>query len=127
MQPTTYEGGCHCGAIRFRIEIDRLEAIECNCSICTKKGFIHIIVPPDRFTLLQGEDSLATYTFNTGIAKHQFCRTCGIHPFYRPRSHPDCYDVNARCLDDNLVSQLEIQPFNGAHWEQNINNLRSRN
>jgi hypothetical protein len=127
MQPTTYEGGCHCGAIRFRIEIDRLEAIECNCSICTKKGFIHIIVPPDRFTLLQGEDSLATYTFNTGIAKHQFCRTCGIHPFYRPRSHPDCYDVNARCLDDNLVSHLEIQPFNGAHWEQNINNLRSRN
>ena len=127
MQPTTYEGGCHCGAIRFRIEIDRLEAIECNCSICTKKGFVHLIVPPDRFTLLQGEQSLATYTFNTGIAKHHFCRTCGIHPFYRPRSHPDCYDVNARCLDNNILSQLDIKPFDGAHWEQNIDNLRSRN
>jgi hypothetical protein len=102
---TTFTGGCHCGAVRYRVLVEKLEVIDCNCSICQKKGFIHLIVPADRFTLLQGQDELITYTFNTGTAKHHFCRNCGIHSFYCPRSHPDGYDVNVRCLDDNAVEQ----------------------
>jgi hypothetical protein len=80
-----YQGGCHCGAVRYQIQVEQLAAVDCNCSICTKKGFIHLILPAARFMLLQGADALSTYTFNTGIAKHHFCRHCGIHSFYRPR------------------------------------------
>ena len=118
-----YEGGCHCGAVRFRVRVDRHEAVECNCSICTKKGFLHLIVPPDRFRLLSGADALLTYRFNTGIARHTFCRTCGIHPFYTPRSHPDQVDVNVRCLDGNVVSRFRINAFDGANWETSIASL----
>jgi hypothetical protein len=105
--------------------VDRYEAVECNCSICTKKGFLHLIVPAERFTLLQGEDVLTTYTFNTGTAKHRFCRICGIHSFYRPRSHPEGYSVNVRCLDGDLLSRFGITPFDGANWEQSIEQLRA--
>ncbi len=124
-EPVTCSGGCHCGAVRFRVIVDRYEAIECNCSICTKKGFLHLIVPAERFTLLQGEDVLTTYTFNTGTAKHTFCRICGIHAFYRPRSHPQGYSVNVRCLDGDLLSLFRITPFDGANWEQSIEQLRA--
>ena len=123
-EPTTYSGGCHCGAVRFQVIVDKHEAIKCNCSICNKKGFLHLIVPPERFTLLQGEESLTNYTFNTGIAKHLFCKTCGIHSFYRPRSHPDSYDVNVNCLDGNVVSKFEVVDFDGANWEANIEKIR---
>jgi hypothetical protein len=123
---TTYEGGCHCGKIRYRVRVERLEATDCNCSICRKKGFIHLIVPAAQFTLLQGQDELSTYTFNTGTAKHHFCRHCGIHSFYRPRSHPDGYDVNLRCLDNNPIEQFEISTFDGAHWEDSIDTIRDR-
>lgn len=118
----TYEGGCHCGAVRFRVTVDpgKEQVEDCNCSICRKKGFLHLIVPPDRFTLLSGSDSLTTYTFNTGIAKHLFCSQCGIHAFYRPRSHPDMFDVNLRCLDENVLSEFQIVPFDGVHWEENV-------
>lgn len=118
-----YSGGCHCGAVRFRVAVDKYEAYDCNCSICKKKGFLHLIVPPERFTLLCGEDVLTTYTFNTGTAKHTFCRICGIHSFYRPRSHPDQFDVNVRCLDSDAVSQFQILPFDGVNWEQNVDLL----
>jgi len=121
----TYQGGCHCGAVRFQVSVDRHELYDCNCSICRKKGFLHLIVPPEQFTLLQGAEALTTYTFNTGIAKHTFCRTCGIQAFYRPRSHPNDYDVNARCLDGNVVSSFRLVPFDGTNWEQNIAQLRS--
>jgi hypothetical protein len=124
-EPVSYEGGCHCGAVRFRVIVDKQEATDCNCSICTKKGFLHLIVPSDRFTLLQGDDALTTYTFNTGIAKHTFCRICGIHSFYHPRSHPDAIDVNIRCLDGNVIDQFHIQPFDGINWEKNIDSLHS--
>lgn len=124
-ESVSYEGGCHCGAVRFRVVVDTHKADDCNCSICTKKGFLHLIVPPERFTLLQGDDVLTTYTFNTGVAQHTFCRICGIHAFYRPRSHPDFFDVNVRCLDGNVLSRFEIVPFDGANWEQNIHKLRS--
>lgn len=120
----TFEGGCHCGAVRFRVVVDKYKVDECNCSICLKKGFLHLIVPSERFTLLQGAEALTTYTFNTGVAKHTFCRICGIHSFYTPRSHPDGFSVNLRCLDgDDILSRFEIIPFDGANWEQNIHKL----
>ncbi len=122
----TFEGGCHCGAVRFRVVVDKYKVDECNCSICLKKGFLHLIVPSERFTLLQGAEALTTYTFNTGVAKHTFCRICGIHSFYTPRSHPDGFSINLRCLDgDDILSRFEIVPFDGANWEQNIHKLDS--
>ncbi|MBH8577682.1 GFA family protein [Nostocaceae cyanobacterium CENA369] len=119
-----YEGGCHCGAVRFRVAVDKHKADDCNCSICRKKGFLHLIVPRSQFTLLQGEENLTTYRFNTGVAQHKFCRTCGMHPFYIPRSHPDCIDVNVRCLDGDAIANFEIVSFDGANWEANIHKLR---
>ena len=121
----TYEGGCHCGAVRFQLIVDRWEVLDCNCSICLKKGFLHLIVPTEKFTLLKGQDVLTTYTFNTHTAKHSFCGICGIHSFYRPRSHPDCVDVNIRCLDGNVISQFEVKSFDGANWSQNVHKIRS--
>ena len=121
----TYEGGCHCGAVRFRVTVERDEAVECNCSVCTKKGFLHVIVPAADFELLSGADRITTYRFNTGVAKHTFCRTCGIHPFYTPRSHPDQIDVNARCLDGDVIDRFTVTPFDGRNWEQSIDTLRA--
>lgn len=123
-KPLTYQGGCHCGAVRFQVIFDKLEGMECNCSICRKKGYLHAIVAPDKFTLVRGGNVLSTYIFNTGVAKHTFCRTCGIHPFYRPRSHPEAIDVNLRCLDGDVLSQFEIKFFDGVNWEENINQIR---
>ena len=125
-QLTTFTGGCHCQKVRYQVQVANLEATQCNCSICCKKGFIHVIVPATRFTLLQGQDALSTYTFNTGTAKHHFCRHCGIHSFYRPRSHPDGYDVNLRCLDDYPLDRFQITTFDGAHWEDQIDQIRDR-
>jgi hypothetical protein len=122
-----YEGGCHSGTVSFRVAVDKHEASDCNCSICQKKGFLHLIVPPERFTLLSGEDVLTTYTFNTGIAKHTFCRICGIHSFYRPRSHPDRFDANVRCLDSDAIAQFRIIPFDGVNWERNVHLLHDAN
>jgi hypothetical protein len=90
---TTYEGGCHCGRVRFRVTADLDGVTECNCSMCAMKGFLHLIVPPERFELLSGADALTTYEFNTRTAQHRFCRHCGIHAFYTPRSDPDKVDV----------------------------------
>lgn len=119
------EGGCHCGRVRFRVDFDAGEPVlDCDCSVCTKKGFLHIIVTKDRFTLLAGADALTTYTFNTGVAKHTFCSTCGMHAFYTPRSHPDGIDVNARCLDDFATLPLRIERFHGKEWEANVETIR---
>ncbi|MEY3334657.1 MAG: hypothetical protein RLZZ176_2960 [Cyanobacteriota bacterium] len=122
-QPVTYQGGCHCGAVRFEVVVNNHKVNDCNCSICAKKGFLHLIVSQEQFTLLQGEDVLKTYTFNTRVAQHKFCSICGIHSFYIPRSHPDCIDVNVRCLDRNVIGNFEILPFDGANWEANIHKL----
>ena len=116
----TIEGGCHCGRVRFRVRGDLATVTECNCSICTKKGFLHLIVTPEAFELLGGKDALTTYQFNTGTAKHTFCATCGIHPFYVPRSDPDKIDVNVRCLDGVDVTRLKPKPFDGQNWERAI-------
>ena len=119
----TYTGGCHCGAVQFQVRIADFTAIDCNCSICQKKGFLHCIVEPDQFQLLQGQESLSTYTFNTGQAQHLFCRHCGIHAFYHPRSHPGKIDVNLRCLDKVKLTDFVIKPFDGRNWEANIGTI----
>ncbi len=113
-----YQGGCHCGRVRFRVTGDLAATIECNCSMCVRKGFLHLIVPPDRFELLSGGDDLTEYRFHTGVARHTFCRHCGVHPFYVPRSDPDKIDVNVRCLDDVDLASVRPQPFDGRDWEQ---------
>jgi hypothetical protein len=115
-----YSGGCHCGRVRFLVRADLATATSCNCSICSKKGFIHLIVEPPAFELLTGADALVSYRFNTCVAEHKFCGTCGIHPFYTPRSDPDKVDVNVRCLDDIDVALLALLPFDGKHWERAI-------
>jgi hypothetical protein len=113
----TYEGGCHCGQVRFRVRGDLANVAECNCSICTMKGFLHLIVPRERFELLRGAEAITTYAFNTGVAKHTFCRHCGIHSFYTPRSAPDGISVNVRCLDGVDIDAIRANPFDGRHWE----------
>ena len=114
-----YAGGCHCGAVRFEVEApEDFVALDCNCSLCAMTGFLHLIVPAARFRLLAGEDSLATYTFNTGVARHRFCAVCGIKSFYVPRSNPDGFDVNVRCLDPATVESVSVTPFDGRDWER---------
>jgi hypothetical protein len=114
----TMQGGCHCGRVRFKVTADLDRVTVCNCSICSKKGFLHLIVPPEQFELLSGKDNLITYTFNTGVAKHTFCKTCGIHAFYVPRSDPDKIDVNARCIDGIDLAALSLHYFDGKNWKQ---------
>ena len=117
MKRETLSGRCHCGAVAFEVDAPRpLRVLDCNCSICAKAGFLHLIVPRSRFRLLRGADNLSTYTFNTGVAKHTFCRTCGMKPFYTPRSHPEDVDVNARCLEP-IPADMAIEPFDGRNWE----------
>lgn len=112
-------GGCHCGRVRFEVTAPaHLEVSECNCSICSRTGFLHLIVPKSRFRLLSGEESLTTYQFNTRTAKHLFCSVCGIKSFYVPRSHPDGYSVNARCLDGGTVEGMSVKKFDGRNWEK---------
>jgi hypothetical protein len=113
-----YAGSCHCGTVRFEADApEGIMAQDCNCSICSKAGFLHLIVPKARFRLLSGADRLTTYTFNTGVAQHTFCEVCGNQPFYVPRSNPDGVDVNVRCLDP-APAYLTIEPFDGRNWEQ---------
>lgn len=88
------------------------------------KGFLHLIVTKQDFDLLSGEADLTTYSFNTGVAKHTFCRVCGVQPFYTPRSHPDGVDVNVRCLDGDVASMFRVRPFDGAEWEANVDAIR---
>ncbi len=113
-----YHGGCHCGAARFRFTgPERLDVLECNCSICSMTGYLHVTVPHAAFTLLTPTDALAEYRFCTGAARHLFCRHCGVKSFYVPRSHPDGYSVNVRCLDPGSVVELRIAPFDDSDRE----------
>jgi len=115
----THAGGCHCGRVRFEVDAPaQIEVSECNCSMCSRTGFLHLIVPAARFRLLAGKEALTTYTFNTGTAKHLFCRVCGVKSFYVPRSHPDGYSVNARCLDPGTVTGMTVNEIDGKNWEQ---------
>jgi hypothetical protein len=121
---TIHKGGCHCGKVRFEVEAPPdLSLDDCNCSICQMVGYQHLIVPRSNFKILQGEDQLTTYEFNTGVAKHYFCSHCGVKSFYVPRSHPEGISVNGRCLDQGTVASVTLTPFDGQHWEQNRDNL----
>ena len=121
---TTHRGGCHCGRVRFEVDAPaELLVQDCNCSLCRMSGYWHLIVPAARFRLLSGQDDLVEYTFNTGVARHRFCRVCGIKSFYIPRSNPDGVDVNARCLDEGTVASIEIEAFDGRNWELNAGDL----
>ena len=123
----THRGSCHCGAVCFEVDApSHLELYECNCSICHRLGYLHLIVPKAQFRLLSGAEQLTEYRFNTGVARHLFCSRCGVKAFYVPRSHPDSYSINARCLDDLAVDDQTIHPFDGAHWEQAIDGLRAK-
>jgi hypothetical protein len=114
-----HAGGCHCGRVRFEVLAPaRLEVADCNCSICSKFAYLHLIVPADRFTLRSGRDALVTYTFNTRAAQNHFCGTCGVKSFYIPRSHPDGVSINARCIDNGTIESMAVIPFNGREWEK---------
>jgi hypothetical protein len=114
----THRGGCHCGRVRFEVIAPaRVTVLDCNCSMCRMTAFQHLIVPASRFKLLQGADALSEYRFNTGAARHLFCSHCGVKSFYVPRSHPDGYSVNLRCLDAGTVEQVEVQQFDDTRRE----------
>jgi hypothetical protein len=116
----TCSGGCHCGRVRFEIEIpEKIAVHRCNCSICRKSGYLHLIVTADRFSLLKGKNSLVEYQFHTGVARHLFCGTCGIKSFYVPRSHPESFSVNLNCLELPEDIKLSIQDFDGRNWSEN--------
>jgi hypothetical protein len=111
-------GGCHCGAVRFEAQLPEppVPALDCNCSICSKTGFLHVMVPHESFELVTGRDALVSYRFGTGAAEHLFCETCGVKSFYQPRSHADCWSLNANCFDQPV--ELAIERFDGRNWEK---------
>lgn len=114
-----HTGGCHCGRVRFEVTAPaQLHVSDCNCSICGKSGYLHLIVPKARFRLVSGGEFLTTYQFNTGTARHHFCSVCGIKSFYVPRSHPEGFSVNARCLDEGTVESMTVTQTNGREWEK---------
>ncbi len=118
-QTVTHIGGCHCGAVRFEVDApSELNVYECNCSICAMTGFIHLIVPDRHFRLLDGADALTEYRFNTGTARHLFCRHCGVKSFYVPRSNPDGFSINVRCLQSSSLASVRVETFDGRNWEQ---------
>jgi len=127
MTLVTHRGGCHCGAVAFEVDAPaRLTLSDCNCSICRMSGYQHLIVPRARFRLLQGAESLSEYRFNTGTARHLFCRHCGVKSFYVPRSNPDGYSVNVRCLDPATIERVEVEVFDDADRVVSEARLRDR-
>ena len=113
-----HRGGCHCGAVKFEVRAAAdLDLLECNCTVCAHSAYLHLIVPAPDFRLLAGADALADYRFGSGTARHLFCRHCGVKSFYVPRSHPDGFSVNARCLDPDAIASMRIRPFDGRHWD----------
>ena len=113
------EGGCHCGAVRFEAEVPlEVEILDCNCSICAKTGFRHLIVPHEDFRLLSDEGALTSYRFGTGAAEHLFCGACGVKSFYQPRSHPNAWSVNLNAVDDCSALSIRARAFDGRNWEQ---------
>jgi hypothetical protein len=115
----THRGGCHCGRVRFEVIAPaQIEVADCNCSLCSKSGYLHLIVPAARFTLISGREALSTYTFNTRTAQHYFCSTCGVKSFYIPRSHPEGVSVNARCIDGGSIESMKVTAFDGRDWEK---------
>jgi len=124
MSNVIHKGGCHCGTVRFEVKAPaEPKVMSCTCSMCAKTGFLHLIADSDTFRITAGEDNLTEYRFNTGTARHLFCKTCGVKAFYVPRSHPDGWSVNATCIDDGSIKELTVTEFDGANWEDNIKNI----
>ncbi|MES2491577.1 MAG: GFA family protein [Pseudomonadota bacterium] len=119
MEKITHSGGCHCGAVKFEVRAPaRVTVQRCNCSMCARTGFEHLIVAAADFKLLSGRNQISTYTFNTGVAKHLFCKICGIKSFYVPRSNPDGFSVSLRCIDAGTIEHVTYEDFDGQNWEQ---------
>lgn len=115
----THRGGCHCGAVRFEARAPaQLVVQRCNCSMCARTGFVHLIVPAADFALISGAEAITEYTFNTRTAKHLFCKVCGVKSFYVPRSNPDGFSVNVTCLDEGTVAAITYEDFDGRNWER---------
>jgi hypothetical protein len=116
--PVWHAGACHCGRVRIAaLAPADLQLLECNCSMCARSAYLHLIVQAHEFRLVSGAEALAEYRFGTGVAKHRFCRHCGARPFYVPRSHPHGYSVNARCLDPATINSMTIRPYDGRNWD----------
>ncbi len=119
-----HSGDCHCGRVQFEFESEPdVSLVRCNCSICDRVGFLHLIIPQRLMTLKSSWEELALYTFNTGVAKHYFCRICGVKPFYVPRSNPDCFSINFRNVDQSTFGEVGIRDFDGQNWEDNAGSL----
>ena len=119
-------GGCHCGAVAWSAMLpDEITAEACNCSVCAQIGYQHVIVPAARFTLLSNPAALSEYRWNTCVARHLFCRTCGVKSHYVPRSNPDGYSLNLRCMDRAQFARVTIRDFDGRNWEANAGALAS--
>ncbi len=124
-QTLKHKGQCHCGAVTFEVRAPaELDILSCTCSMCDMTGFLHLIVEDQDFEITSGQDNLTEYRFNTGTARHLFCKTCGIKPFYVPRSHPDGWSVNVNCLNKSTIKNLNVSEFDGANWEDNIKTIR---
>ena len=115
--PNTHQGSCHCGRVTFEVRAGLDYVIDCNCSLCRRRGALWHGVPDSSLRILTGEADLVLYEFNTRTAKHYFCRHCGIHPFIRPRLDPSAWAVNVRCIDGVDLSTIPVLPFDGANWE----------
>ena len=111
----TFQGGCHCGRVRFRATTAIAELFECNCSICSKRGALWAFVKAPQFELVQGQDALADYQFNRKVIHHLFCRSCGVGAFSKGESDDGSvgYGINVRCLDDVDVGTLTLTPYDG--------------
>lgn len=120
-------GGCHCGAVRFEADVEpQAEVLDCNCSICRMTGHLHLFVPHEQFRLIEGGSELVSYSFGSHAAEHLFCRHCGIKSFYQPRSHPEAWSVNLRCLDERNSLNPRIVPFDGSNWESAAEKLHGK-
>ena len=125
--PLWHRGGCHCGRVQIEVLAPAdLELLDCNCSLCARSGFLHLIATREQFRLLSGADDLVEYTFGTHTAKHRFCRYCGVKSVSVPRSHPDGFSVNARCLDSSTIKSMTVRPYDGRNWETARSELDAR-
>ena len=117
-------GGCHCGRVQYEVDIpDEIVVQRCNCSICRKSGYLHLIVPAECFNLMSGEEDLTDYRFHTGVARHLFCKHCGIKSYYVPRSHPGGFSVNLNCVELPAEVAVLIKDFDGRNWSQSRDQL----
>lgn len=111
-------GSCHCGEVKFEVDMDLKSVVSCNCSMCQRKGSLLSFVPAGRFELLSGADSLKDYQFGKKQIHHYFCSNCGVSSFSSGQS-PDGQEIraiNVRCLDGVDLASLEIQHVDGKSF-----------